>query len=103
MSHSEPNARLSSKRLLRLILSMTGIMTLLLLAACSGQSTAPATKSNAPAQKVAGASLVFDETEVDFGKVPFNKTVEKSFTYRNVGTKPVSIIEKPTVDIVEGC
>ena len=103
MSHSEQVRLPSWKRMTRLIACLAGLASLLVLAACSGQSTAPATKSNTPAQKVAGASLVFDETEVDFGKVPFNKTVEKSFTYRNVGTKPVSIIEKPTVDIVEGC
>jgi hypothetical protein len=50
-----------------------------------------------------GASFVFDQTTVDFGKVPFNKTVEHSFVYRNIGASPVTIVEKPKVEIVEGC
>lgn len=72
------------------------VMVMLTVAACSPQPTTPATKDSGP-------RLVFDQTEVDFGKVPFNKTVEHSFVYRNVGTAPVTILEKPSIETVEGC
>ena len=97
-------------RVTRVLLGIIGVAALFVVAACSSQSAAPTTSGSASptqggasAPKASGASLVFDETAVDFGKVPFDKMVEKSFVYRNIGTKPISIVEKPRVDTVAGC
>lgn len=79
------------------------VVVSLVLVFALGVSCTSATQSGSPATAGGGASLVFDQTEVDFGKVPFNKTVEHSFVYRNVGAQPVTIVERPKVDIVEGC
>jgi hypothetical protein len=90
MVHDQPKAsRLAAMLCL-------AVMVGLALVSCSPQPSAPGSKASGP-------RLVFDQTEVDFGKVPFNKTVEHAFVYRNVGTAPVSIIEKPSIETVEGC
>ena len=52
---------------------------------------------------VASSGLVFDETVYDVGRVPLDTTVERTYTYRNLGTQTVTLTERPTVDVIEGC
>lgn len=79
-------------------LGLVGIVAIAL-----GVAWGRATPSGAPARTANGPRLVFDRTEVDFGKVPFNKSVEHNFVFRNTGTAPLTILERPEVETVEGC
>ena len=63
-------------------------------------ATAPGT---APSAGQAGPRIAFDETVYDFGKVPFNQKVEHTFTFRNVGNQPLVVVERPDVEVVQGC
>lgn len=51
----------------------------------------------------AGPRIAFDETVYDFGKVPFNQKVEHAFTFRNVGAQPLVVLERPDVEVIQGC
>ena len=53
--------------------------------------------------QVSGSGLVFEETVYDVGQVPLDTTVERTYTYRNLGTQTVTLTERPTVDVIEGC
>ena len=53
--------------------------------------------------QVSSSGLVFDETVYDVGRVPLDTTVERTYTYRNAGTQTVTLTERPTVDVIEGC
>ena len=79
-------------------LGLVGIVAIAL-GVVLGRGAPPA----APAPTGSGPRLVFDQTEVDFGKVPFNKSVEHNFVFRNAGTAPLTILERPEVETVEGC
>ena len=46
---------------------------------------------------------MFEETVYDVGQVPLDTTVERTYTYRNLGTQTVTLTERPTVDVIEGC
>ena len=61
------------------------------------------TSAASSAPQGSGPRLMFEETSFDVGKVPLDKTVERAYVYRNVGTQPVVLTEKPTIDVVEGC
>ena len=59
--------------------------------------------TGAPASGQAGPRIAFDETVYDFGKVPFNQKVEHNFTFRNVGNQPLVVVERPDVEVIQGC
>ncbi|MCW5850110.1 MAG: DUF1573 domain-containing protein [Anaerolineae bacterium] len=61
------------------------------------------TPAGAPTTGQAGPRIAFDETVYDFGKVPFNQKVEHNFPFRNVGTQPLVIVERPDVEVIQGC
>jgi hypothetical protein len=44
-----------------------------------------------------------DKTTVDHGSVPFGQYVESVFRVRNVGDKPLVILDEPRVELVQGC
>ena len=50
-----------------------------------------------------GPRLQFDETGVDFGQVPLNQVVEHDFVYRNVGEGVLELGGQPTTEAVQGC
>jgi len=47
--------------------------------------------------------LEVDKELADLGKVPLGKWVEVSFDLRNVGDRPLRFLEKPSIELVEGC
>ena len=65
--------------------------------------SATTSQTATPGGQVAGSGLVFDETAYDVGRIPLDTTVERTYTYRNVGTQTVTLTERPTVDVIEGC
>ena len=50
-----------------------------------------------------GPSLKTDKEQIDFGDVPFNKTVSASFELTNVGDKTLKFTGSPYVEVKEGC
>ncbi len=50
-----------------------------------------------------GPHLVFDQTAVNQGKVPFGKLVKGIWVYHNTGTAPLVIAAPPTIAAIEGC
>lgn len=50
-----------------------------------------------------GPRLAVDRQEVDFGRVPFEKSVQARFRLKNVGDQPLRLATGPRVEVVEGC
>ncbi|MBI4772030.1 MAG: hypothetical protein HY784_16845 [Chloroflexi bacterium] len=54
--------------------------------------------------QVSGApALRADQEKMDLGDVRLGKTVQVQFTLANVGDQPLRFVEKPYVEVVEGC
>jgi hypothetical protein len=54
--------------------------------------------------EVAGAPrLVVDRTTVDEGYVKFGTPVHETFRLSNAGSQPLQILDKPQVELVQGC
>lgn len=54
--------------------------------------------------EVAGApSLKADRERVDLGNVRLGEWVDVSFELTNVGDQPLRFVERPYVEVVEGC
>ena len=54
--------------------------------------------------EVAGSPrLEVDKEMIDLGEVQLGKWVEVSFEVQNVGDRPLRILEKPWIEVVEGC
>src|SRR5688500_4662311 len=54
--------------------------------------------------EVSGAPrLAVDETTLDAGDVKFETPVQAAFRLRNVGDKPLQILDEPQVELIEGC
>lgn len=80
----------------------------------SGASTQPASPAqparpaqpvqagNTP-QPVSGPRLSVAQDVFDYGDVKVNQPVEAVFRVKNVGDKPLQILEQPQVEVVEGC
>lgn len=56
-----------------------------------------------PGGQMSGSGLVFEETVYDVGQVPLDTVVERTYTYKNSGAQTVTLTERPTVDVIEGC
>ena len=65
--------------------------------------SAATSQTATPDDQVLGSGLVFEETVYDVGRVPLDTTVERTYTYRNLGAQTVTLTERPTVDVIEGC
>ena len=61
-----------------------------------GEKGVPVTVSGAP-------SLSVDREQVDLGDVKLGRTVEVSFHVSNAGDQALRFLEKPYVEVVEGC
>jgi hypothetical protein len=48
-------------------------------------------------------SLAVDRTAIDLGQVPFDTYVDPAFRITNVGNAPLKIVDKPKVEVVQGC
>ena len=54
--------------------------------------------------EVSGAPrLAVDQTTLDAGDVKFETPVQAAFRLRNVGDKPLQILNEPQVELIEGC
>lgn len=47
--------------------------------------------------------LVVDPAAFDFGDVPVGRWVRAAFEVQNVGSEPLRFMERPWVELVEGC
>lgn len=65
--------------------------------------SAATSQTATPDDQVLGSGLVFEETVYDVGRVPLDTTVERTYTYRNLGNQTVTLTGRPTVDVIEGC
>jgi hypothetical protein len=48
-------------------------------------------------------SLAVDKTAIDLGRVPFDTYTDPAFKITNVGSAPLKIIDKPKVEVAQGC
>ena len=61
-------------------------------------------KPSALTPEVTGSpSLKVDKELVDLGEVQLGKWVEVSFEVQNVGDRPLRFLEKPWIEVLEGC
>jgi len=44
-----------------------------------------------------------DRQQIDFGKLPLDKTVKATFQVSNVGDQPLQIVSEPVVEVKQGC
>ncbi|MBM4458724.1 MAG: DUF1573 domain-containing protein [Chloroflexi bacterium] len=47
--------------------------------------------------------LAVDQKTMDFGKVPLDIPVKATFKLTNVGDQPLQILNKPIVEVRQGC
>lgn len=59
--------------------------------------------SSSPVQVAGQPKLLLDREEIDFGKVPLNLPVKATFKLSNVGDQPLQILNKPVVEVKQGC
>ena len=55
-----------------------------------------------PSPSVAGPRVSFEQESLDFGKVPYNRTVDAVYRFRNVGDAPLKV-QDLSINVVEGC
>lgn len=60
-------------------------------------------QAEAPTQTAGGPRLAVDKEEIDFGRVPINKTVKAIFRLRNTGDQPLQVLGEPRIEVREGC
>ena len=65
-------------------------------------TTQPAQAGSTP-QTVSGPRLSVTQESYDYGDVKVNQPVETVFRVKNVGDKPLVILDQPQVEVVEGC
>ncbi len=59
--------------------------------------------TGSPAQVTGQPKLAVDREQIDFGKVPLDKTVKATFKLTNVGDQPLQILSQPVVEVKQGC
>lgn len=61
-------------------------------------------RTPAPPPQVTGAPrLAVDQSTLDEGDVPLGKTIRSVFRLQNVGDQPLTVLDEPQVEVVEGC
>lgn len=84
-----------------LLLSLVGGVVLVGVILYAFFSNAPASKA---AIEVSGAPrLKVDKEKVEFGDRKLGTNVEVSLKVTNIGDQPLRFVEKPYVEVVEGC
>ncbi len=56
-----------------------------------------------PAQVTGKPKLAVDREQIDFGKLPLDKTVKATFVLSNIGDQPLQILGEPVVEVKVGC
>jgi len=59
--------------------------------------------TGSPAQVSGQPKLKVDREQIDFGKVPLDKTVKATFQVSNIGDQPLQILGEPVVEVRAGC
>jgi hypothetical protein len=59
--------------------------------------------AGSPAQVTGQPKLALDREQIDFGKVPLDKTIKATFKLSNVGDQPLQILNQPVVEVKQGC
>jgi hypothetical protein len=62
-----------------------------------------ASGSGSPAQVTGQPKLALDREQINFGKVPLDKTVKATFQVSNIGDQPLQILGEPMVEVRAGC
>lgn len=75
------------------------LVGLVLLVSAGGRSSG----SVGPAQVVGRPRLAIDRERIDFGKVPLGRPVQAVFTLTNAGDRPLRILNRPVVEVKQGC
>lgn len=93
----------SSLRSAALIVAVGALLAVLvgvvLLTSAGGRSS-----GSAGSTQVAGRPrLAIDRQQIDFGKVPLGKPVRAVFTLANVGDRPLHILNRPVIEVRQGC
>jgi len=102
---SPPSTRRGSSpsRLVAPVVAVGALLVILigvvLLTSAGGRSSGSA----GPAQVVGRPRLAIDRQQIDFGKVPLGKPVRAVFTRANVGDRPLHILNRPVVEVRQGC
>lgn len=74
------------------------LVGLLALAAANQKPATPYTP------QVAGEPRAeLDQTELDYGDVKLNTTINSVFAVRNIGDQPLQILGEPVVELIQGC
>ena len=97
-AHIQPDASKQRRRFLIGAGTLTAVVVVIIVAVLV--TTQP--KPFAP--QVKGApSLQIEQSRYDYGDVHFGQAVHTVFQLRNVGDKPLEILNQPTVQVVKGC
>lgn len=77
------------------VLLIAGGLSLIWASSSPGSATAP---------EITGAPrLAVEQTLIDEGEVKVNTPVRTAFRLRNIGDRPLYILDEPGVKLVEGC
>ena len=82
-----------------------GVGVLLLIVAGLALLWRPASQPQAGArtQTAGGPRLAVDKEEIDFGRIPINKTVKATFRLTNTGNQPLKVLGEPQIEVKQGC
>lgn len=83
-------------------LPLIGVILATVLAGCASESNNTGKAGQGTPLPYAQARIVFDDDYVDFGRVPFDLVVERSFRFKNMGNSPL-ILQRVAVETKEGC
>ncbi len=59
--------------------------------------------SSTPAQITGQPKLAVAQQKIDFGKVPLDRPIKATFKLSNVGDQPLQILNRPVVEVKQGC
>ncbi len=65
-------------------------------------STSPSQSIEPASASTGGPRVSFEQVSFDFGKVPYQRTVEAVYRFKNVGDAPLKVADV-SVNVVEGC
>lgn len=82
-----------------ILVSLGGLLIIIVIVFALRGSSKPSIEP-----QVSGApALAVDQEQIDFGDVKLGEWVEASFLLTNVGDQPLRILEKPYIEVMEGC
>jgi hypothetical protein len=69
----------------------------------SNRSTPGKSTSNSVPGTANAPHLVVNQSEIDYGDVVFETTLQSEFSLYNTGNLPLVILDEPQVEVVKGC